>query len=167
MKPGPKPTPTALKNLHGRSHHKQNKNEPKPLALSVVPTAPSFLGQTAKKLWKEMVWNLCLLSVITEIDLDALARYCVVWERWLNAETMLKKQGNVIKTSNGYPIQNPYLAIANTCLKQLEALGSEFGLTPAARSRVSIHLSNTLENEQSVQRLVELFGPRRNSLDKR
>jgi len=43
---------------------------------------------------------------------------------------------HVMKTKSGYLAHSPYLAIANKCFDQLKALLQEFGMTPAARSRV-------------------------------
>jgi P27 family predicted phage terminase small subunit len=145
---GPKPKPAALKKLTGRSHHKQNPDEPKPERPSAVPPAPRWLGPVAKGLWRKMAKDLWELGVLTEIDLDALARYCVCWERWRKAERIIKEQGEIVKTPNGYSAQNPYLAIANKCLKQLDSLGAEFGCTPSTRTRVSVvptHKLNALE----------------------
>jgi len=153
---GPKPKPTAIKKLSSRSHHKQTDDEPKPESLSRVPRAPDWLGTVAKARWKELTKELYALNVLTAVDLDALARYCVIYERWKKAESMLEEQGELTKSPNGYVGQNPYLAIANRCLKQLQSLGAEFGLTPSTRTRVTTVQS---PEESGMAKLEdELFG---------
>jgi P27 family predicted phage terminase small subunit len=73
---------------------------------------------------------------MTELDCDALARYCVIWGRWIDAETEIKRKGPIVKTEAGNIIHSPYLAVANRCHRQLAQLEGEFGLTPSSRSRV-------------------------------
>ena len=75
-------------------------------------------------------------GVMTELDAGALARYAVVWCRWLDAEAEVKRRGPVVKTEAGNIIQNPFLAVANKCLLQMAQIESEFGLTPSSRSRI-------------------------------
>jgi len=43
----------------------------------------------------------------------------------------------VVQTKTGYLAHSPYLTIANKCFDQLKAILQEFGMTPAARSRVT------------------------------
>jgi len=153
MVSGPKPKPTALKRLSGRSHHKSNLAEPKPERLIQVPPAPKWMPAAARAKWKQTAKKLCALGLLTDIDEDALQRFVMVWARWREAERMIAKEGEVIKTQTGYPIQSPWLAIANKCVLQLNQIGSEFGLSPASRTRVEI--SQPLEMDKLEQ---QLFG---------
>jgi len=41
------------------------------------------------------------------------------------------------QSPTGYPIQSPYLAIANRQAEIMMRVASEFGFTPASRSRIS------------------------------
>ena len=38
-------------------------------------------------------------GVMTELDAGAIARYAVVWCRWVDAEAEIKKRGPVVKTT--------------------------------------------------------------------
>lgn len=76
------------------------------------------------------------MRVVTVADRAALAAYCQAWGRWVEAEQQLAQHGTIVKSPNGFPIQNPYLAVANKALQQMHKLLVEFGLTPSARSRV-------------------------------
>jgi P27 family predicted phage terminase small subunit len=55
------------------------------------------------------------------------------------AEAMeqIQKYGTMVKSPTGYPIQSPYLSIANRQAELMMRVASEFGLTPASRSRIS------------------------------
>ena len=49
---------------------------------------------------------------------------------------MVQKYGAMIKSPNGFPVQSPYLAIANRQADIMMRIASEFGFTPASRSRI-------------------------------
>jgi phage terminase small subunit len=44
----------------------------------------------------------------------------------------------MVKSPTGYPMQSPYLAIANRQAELMMRIASEFGFTPASRSRISV-----------------------------
>jgi P27 family predicted phage terminase small subunit len=58
----------------------------------------------------------------------------------------IQKFGTMVKSPSGYPIQSPYLAIANRQAEIMMRIASEFGFTPASRSRISTpsHVEPTL-----------------------
>lgn len=155
MTKGRKPKPTAVKELTGNPGKRAlNEAEPKPPAPRVLPPPPEHLGALAREKWDELAALLYNLGVLTEIDIDALARYCVIYQRWREAEeNIVKKGGMILQTAAGNSIQNPFLSIANRCIEQLDKLAAEFGLTPSSRTRVKADLPP----EQSKLE-EELFG---------
>lgn len=42
----------------------------------------------------------------------------------------------MVKAPSGFPVQSPFLAIANKALEQMTKLMIEFGMTPSSRTRV-------------------------------
>ena len=50
---------------------------------------------------------------------------------------VVKTGGDVVKSPNGYPIQNPWIGIANTAQKQMHAMIRRVRLSPASRKRKS------------------------------
>ena len=131
-----KPKPTALRLIEGNpSRRPFNKNEPKP--APVIPKCPRHLNAAAKVEWKRIAKTLHKLGLLTEIDGGQLALYCQAWGRWIEAEDALKKHGTIIKApKTGWPIQSPYLAVANKAMEQMQRALSEFGMSPASRTRV-------------------------------
>lgn len=133
--PGRKPLPTQLKLVKGTARpHRMNPGEPKPVVTT--PPPPDHLDERAAAKFTEMAELLARHGVMTELDVGALARYVVIWRRWLEAEAEVKRRGPVVKTSNDNIIQNPFLAVANKCLAQMGQIEAEFGMTPSSRSRV-------------------------------
>jgi P27 family predicted phage terminase small subunit len=72
-----------------------------------------------------------------EFDRRALATYCGAYAMWAEAMEQIQKFGTMVKSPTGYPIQSPYLAIANRQAELMMRIASEFGFTPASRSRIA------------------------------
>lgn len=133
---GRKPVPTTLKILRGNPGHRPlNPNEPRPERKA--PTAPRALDKIARAEWRRMSTVLLRMGLLTEIDRAAFAGYCVSWSQWVQAIEKVQQLGQIIKAPSGFPIQNPYLAVANRALKNMHAMLIEFGLSPTSRSRVT------------------------------
>jgi len=54
----------------------------------------------------------------------------------------VQKFGTMIKSPNGYPTQSPYLATVNRQAEIMMRIASEFGFTPASRSRIFSYSQN-------------------------
>ena len=153
---GRRPKPTILKKLAGNPGKRPlNKNEPKPEIA--IPDRPKFLTQEAVLEWKRITLELSVLGVLAQIDRAALAAYCQVWARWAKAEADLNERGEFTLTEKGNEIQNPYLAIANKCLKQMREYLTEFGMTPSSRSRISG--APKKRSDERTETLKRLLGP--------
>jgi P27 family predicted phage terminase small subunit len=135
---GRPPKPTHLKVLQGKPGHRPlNEDEPQPDVVDETPEPPKHLSGVARAEWERAYPMLARNRLITEADLTAFAAYCQAYGRWQEAEHMIAKQGLVVLTPNGFPVQHPYLAIANKAIEQVHKFLTEFGMTPSSRSRVS------------------------------
>lgn len=130
--------PTAQKELEGTDRKdRAPANEPKPDVED--PGAPSWLSQVAKEEWDRVAPYLLRLGLLTHIDRAALAAYCQNFARWHDAEKLIAENGLVMKTPNEYEQQRPEIGIANTAMKQMKAFMVEFGMTPSARSGITVN----------------------------
>lgn len=112
-----------------------NKNEPRP--EPVPPDCPPELGPSAQREWNRLVGELSKLNLITNLDRAALASYCGAYALWAEATEAIQKFGTMVKSPSGFPMQSPYIAIANRQAEIMMRIASEFGFTPASRSRIS------------------------------
>lgn len=134
MKPGPIPKRNNVTELKTSGDNKTR---------FVAPECPSHLQGSARAEWLRIVVFLEKYKLITEIDTAALALYCASYGRWQDAEEKIQRMkeqdgdGMMIKSPSGYPIQNPYLAIANRAMEDCYKYLQQFGLSPAARTRVT------------------------------
>ena len=116
---GRPPTPTALKLLRGNPGKRPlNDSEPKPALGAEVPPFvrgfPDFLAE-----WKRHSARLTRYGLLTEIDDDALGVLCVL----------------SVKFREMVAADAAASALANVS-RELRALWSRFGMTPADRARV-------------------------------
>jgi P27 family predicted phage terminase small subunit len=134
---GRKPKPTEIKRIEGNPG-KRPLNDAEPVMDAKLPNAPTHLSAEAQKEWRRIGHDLLDAGLMSKIDRAALASYCQSWARWVEAETQLKKHGPIVKSPSGYPIQNPWLSIANKAMAQMLKVLPEFGMTPSSRSRIRI-----------------------------
>jgi len=59
----------------------------------------------------------------------------------------VRKSGILVKSPNGFPVLNPYLIAANQAIKKVRTLMTEFGMTPASRSRIQAAEAEEPDNE--------------------
>jgi P27 family predicted phage terminase small subunit len=133
---GRKPTPAHLKLLQGNPGKRGG--SPSEPSQRHAPTCPSHLCPPAKAEWKRLATQLTVLRILTELDRAALAAYCQAYGRWVEAERKLQETPMLLKLPSGYVQQNPWLTIANKQLELMHKYLTEFGLSPVARSRVSL-----------------------------
>ena len=130
------PKPTRLKALAGNPGKRPlNAGEPRPEIA--IPECPAELGPVARQEWERLAGELAPLRMITALDRAALAAYCGAYAMWLEATEAIQKYGTMVKSPSGYPVQSPYVSIANRQAEIMMRIASEFGFTPASRSRIS------------------------------
>ena len=139
-KRGPKPAPTAIKIARGTVRSRP-KTEPAPPATGIV--MPSHLGEVAQAKWRDLLPLLQAVKVMTDADVEALARYCDTYEWWLATRATLRKEGDTYPILNDggeikYIAQRPEVSIAHKLATQLRQLEQDFGLNPSART--SLHV---------------------------
>jgi P27 family predicted phage terminase small subunit len=163
-----RPTPQA--------HPPQGTGDPGKRPLSVdepqpepaIPDCPPELGDAAKREWDRLVDELATLRILTNLDHAALAAYCNAYPLWADSIGAIQKYGTMVKSPNGYPVQSPYIAIANRQAEIMLRIASEFGFTPASRSHIAApspaepSLFDMLADEPPMKnrRLEYLAGPR-------
>jgi P27 family predicted phage terminase small subunit len=133
---GRRPVPTRIKILTGNPGKRPlNEHEPRP--EPGIPDCPPQLGPLAREEWNRLTTELANLGMITALDRSALATYCNAYGLWAEATEAIQKYGTMVKSPTGYPIQSPYVSIANRQAEIMMRIASEFGFTPASRSRIS------------------------------
>jgi P27 family predicted phage terminase small subunit len=158
-KPGARPKPTVLKQLHGDIHKARwNKNEPKPAVSR--PTCPQHLSPSARYQWGIIVPELLKLGLLTNIDRAELAMYCQAWGDWADARKELNKltkmspnrMAFLYKTTNGNLVVNPLMFVANKAEERMQKYLIEFGMTPSSRTRIATDVRP--ESEDPIDQIL-------------
>src|SRR5260370_29932779 len=133
---GRRPKQTRIKALTGNPGKRPlNAHAPRP--EPALPECPPELSPAAQREWARLTGELSKLSLITNLDRGALATYCGAYAMWAESMEQIQKYGTMVKSPGGFPIQSPYLAIANRQAEIMMRIASEFGFTPASRSRIA------------------------------
>jgi P27 family predicted phage terminase small subunit len=135
-KRGTKPVATRLKILSGVRAGRINTAEP--VAPGGVPECPDHLDKFGQEAWARVVSQLDALGILSAVDADALALYCVTYSRWRFALIDLENHGLSVSTGQGGFKSNPASSVVAESSRLLVSLLGEFGLTPASRSRVKV-----------------------------
>jgi P27 family predicted phage terminase small subunit len=103
---------------------------------SFMALCPAELGPAARVEWDRVVPTLSALKLLKHLDLAVVALYCNAYAGWISATKAVQEFGAVIKTPKGYPVQSPYVAIANHQASVMMKCADELCLTPASRIKV-------------------------------
>ena len=145
MSKGRKPKPAAIKELEGNPGKRPIQEEVK-YELG-IPGCPKVLDEQAKIEWDRIIPELERVGILMHVDVAALAAYCQLYSRWCQLEDAIKNEGlTIIITKinrNGEVVSeeertNPKITEARLTLQQIRAFCSEFGFTPASRSKVTL-----------------------------
>jgi len=134
---GPSPKPDRLKVLAGNPGKRPlKKAQAKPAAKG--PTCPDWLSPEAKAEWRRLAPELVRRGLLTLLDRAAFAAYCQSYAHWQQCQRVVVKEGPLYLAANGRLRERPEVALARKYGQLVRAFAVEFGLTPNARSRLSI-----------------------------
>ena len=159
--------PSKLKEIQGYpGKRKINRREPK--TTPGVPEMPAHLATdlVAVAKWKQLVPILSRMGVLTTADGDALAAYCSLFSQWVKCEKAIKKFGvvtaEVDEDSGAVKLkQNAAVRIKADTIRLMRQFENEFGLTPAARSNLSVGEGRDLEPNVKAQDALQDFLDRK------
>jgi P27 family predicted phage terminase small subunit len=134
-----RPTPSHLKVVAGTNRKdRENPDEPKPALGSPVP--PVWLSDDAKVQWGRFSVWLEQMGVLTVADGPALERLVSVYLEVRDLEACLTLEGRTYATQSTVGERvvkaHPAVAMLNSADSRLRQMLIEFGLTPAARTKV-------------------------------
>jgi P27 family predicted phage terminase small subunit len=134
---GPPPLPTKLKLMRGNPGHRRlNLSEPEPRALPACPEPPAFITGYAAE--ERAAPDLHVTGLLRGVDCMLLAAYCQHCATWRTAvEALARNPGLLVKAPDGTARRNPLVKIAADASFAMLRFANEFGMGPAARSRIA------------------------------
>jgi P27 family predicted phage terminase small subunit len=100
------------------------------------PDCPNCLGKEGKTEWERVTVELENMGILSTADRGALVAYCEAWEEFVDLLAKVRKEGPVVYTDKGNAIQNPVLGAKNKASERLLKTAAQFGMTPAARTKI-------------------------------
>lgn len=131
--PGPPPTPLSLKILRGNPGKRPLRAEPQPTLTERAPEVPAFVDGYAADEWRRVAPELYRLGLLSMLDTGPFAAYCVAYQHWRTAEEVLSNDDHPLDAAD----QRRLTRIAANAARDMIKYASEFGMTPAARSRLA------------------------------
>lgn len=124
--------------LHGTFRaDRHNVNAPEPDVSAPLP--PKWLAGEALAEWHRIVPLLLSEKCVSQWDRTALVLYCQEWATYVDVTEQLRAEESMLaEGASGQFVEHPLLRIQGKCFKRLLQVCSEFGLTPAARSRLNV-----------------------------
>lgn len=140
---GPPKKPSQLKKLQGT--YRKDRAAPRemePPKCNHIPNAPAHMERDAARVWRKVCKTLFDLDMLYKVDFEQLELYCYLYARAKKAEAQIREMGEVITEKNVYGhdkhVKNPWLSIQKECIVECNKIAQQFGLTPSARTRVSM-----------------------------
>jgi P27 family predicted phage terminase small subunit len=143
MAKGPAPTPKHI--LQMRGSKEANYREELGTPLSELPPPPEWMRQPAKEMFTQVCEFTQRMGTLSESDIQVIARYAIIWDKWQEAERNLAKDGEcwreVLAPDGSLRFCRPtkWQSQSNHCHEQLRQLETVLGLTPADRTRLGYH----------------------------
>ncbi|MCL4068347.1 phage terminase small subunit P27 family [Pseudomonas sp. GX19020] len=133
---GRKKTPDHLKLVKGTAQ-KCRMNPEAPAANVGTATAPAWLSERAAELFDQISATLLGMGIASPDDQHVLSLVASRIEEVEILTAVIEDAGRTYQTEAGLWKARPEVAMRNEAMRHAQSLLAEFGLTPAARSKVS------------------------------
>lgn len=130
------PKPTALKIVEGTFRPDRARNEP--VARQGAPEPPQDWDPKAREVWDRTVRELTNMGVAATCDGEMLVSFCEAVVVRNRAAAVIAKSPLLIENPSGRRVANPMLGVHAQATAQIVSIGSQFGLSPSARARISV-----------------------------
>jgi len=136
------PKPTHLKLIEGNKGKRGVNNlEPDPDYLNDL-RAPSYLPVFAKSVWDDLAPKLRKAKLLTVLDVESVCQLCISIAQYRHATHELNL--DFIRHGEKGQSLNQLMVAQSMAFKQANAIMQQFGMTPAARSRVAVNSQGDL-----------------------
>lgn len=143
MPAGRKKKPTKLKVLHGTKRDDRDNPEAPEAETIVSAPPPDHFDSYTKKVWYDTSRVLSNWGLLEKVSLSQLQTYCYAAGKIQKLQEVIEEEGEIIEqiTERGHGLKkvpHPANALINQYANIMVKIGSEFGFTPAMRSKVSV-----------------------------
>jgi P27 family predicted phage terminase small subunit len=152
---GRPPKPTELKVITGNPGKRPlPENEPKPKPITGHLEPPDFLNEHAAKMWQRLFPILKNINLITEADIESFTMLCQSYGVWVECEYSMQDVGRTDsytnKGGNTNETEHTLSKVGQKAFERYKSLCTEFGLTPASRSRIQVNVQEDVDEMEAL-----------------
>lgn len=162
---GMTPTPTAILKLRGSRLVRDREKRGEPTPESGIPARPRNVTNEARELWTVVTRMLERMGVVATIDGGQLERYCLMFVQWRQLQRVIAKFSTTddvlaatLKNDDARPIVRNAWTEAHRLDAALKQIEMQFGLTPAARARLTCLVHGDRKTVDGDDREQLFFG---------
>jgi P27 family predicted phage terminase small subunit len=134
--------PTNLKIIEGNRGRRKLDPASEPQPVVGVPDMPSDMPERSQKLWLTLVPELDRLNLLTLVDSTALEGAVRAYAQAISADILIEKIQQKVSgpdaAHNDFYQLSIMMSASKKAWTQWKSFCTEFGLTPAARGRLSV-----------------------------
>jgi P27 family predicted phage terminase small subunit len=134
---GRRPKPEAIKDLEGRPGKQRRRHGVKPPPGKAIMPDVVAEDLVARAEWERLGPQLELLGLLSPVDQQTFAGYCLAYSMFVQAKRQLVTDGFVYKTSSGQIKKHPILDAMMKAGAEMRKFGIEHGITPSSRTKVT------------------------------
>lgn len=147
---------------HSKQSHDLNGNPSKLATVKQHPSIaggslspPSWLDKIGKAYWNRIAPVLRDAGLFGESDTETLGMLCQAYSDYRECIERIRKEGKTVPTENGSVKPNPLVAMMKVFADLHTRLSGEFGLTPAARSKMTLE---PIDDEDPLDQFIGKMG---------
>ena len=157
---GPPPLPSSMKRSRGTLRPcRESPSEPR--GTAGVPDRPSGLDADERREWDELGARLAAMGVIQKQQIEALELLVRSKVRYLRLAAKVREMGEVLADAKGDLYRNPHAIAMEKAEVEFRRLLLEFGLTPAAATRVRAEVEQAADGDVNQRRFFSLVAGKR------
>jgi P27 family predicted phage terminase small subunit len=136
--------------------HRESPAEPR--GTPGIPPAPRGLDPRERSEWTALGERLLLMGVLHEHQIEALELLVRAKVRYLRLVAKVREMGEVLTNARGELYRNPHAIAMEKAEVEYRRLLLEFGMTPAAATRVRADQEAATEGNAMAQRFFSLVA---------
>lgn len=153
--------PTVMHLLEGKSHKSKGELDRRAKAEESLQfkadniKAPSWLRPDARPYFDRLAKEFEGMDLIMNVDVNLLGMYCDALHDYITFTEIIEREGVMTEHTNRSGAENsvphPLLSKKKQAFDQMSKVGSDFGLSPVARTRLALSLQKDEENDSRFE----------------
>ena len=131
---------TKVKKLQGTlAKSREVKNEMELVKFEGIPAPPKKIKTVeGRKFWTKVCTELYNIGLLYEVHFPLIVAYCSELEMYNRMMGKIEREGDIFNLPTGHKMPHPAVSIKNKCILNMLKISNEFGLSPAAMTRINM-----------------------------